>query len=1085
MCHHLVIFVPARLFFFFSFCFSCCHAFIVLYIFFVCKIFILVGNSIFLRLSTTSVPQNALLSTSLPFIMETCEVTAVDVRNLGHSILRLLDSVKDGSSSQSELFNTEYPKIVKDLEQFQELPQLLDPILTDTVPKLTALLPLESVAATINNDNQWTANLVYLLCKIRGYKVITRFFSSDISYLTTVVQLLESNAAKSTWQYRYCLLLWLSVLILAPFSLETFGNDLKNRLYKIAYSNISIPGKERDAASILLARLVTRGDTKTEMLPMLVQSVSQEWESSSVFFKIGILRSFAIMVNRLDPVDVHAHLKSFFTKHIIEADINGATSTPVFEKLVAKCLGRLAVCFVKNDLADESTIEDIVGNLLERLSGRDTIVRLAASKQLANVTQCLPEEMQPDIIDMVFSTVLEDIPELNDSPENLRYLDQFNSVSLTQWHGTLLLIAEFLRRRLNLLTEKYDDIVQIVQAGLIFEQRKLTYAAGSNVRDAACFVAWALFRAFTDIPANIFESLIEALAAASSFDREINIRRAASAAIQEGIGRHPDASKGIPVVQTLDFFKLGNREQSFLVIAPKLYDLGYHNLVNFLVHHSIYSWDPVVAKLAGRALGIFSKKNAETRSYIIAELAKFAIDKYSYILGPLYYAFGEIRCARELQYLTQLASVQKFTQEDHELAEGYVHFLADLVQSHSDELVVRQLEQILRQKTWTSFDDDIKKIAHNIDVSLVPVDQWLEHVTTAIHGFIIFLSSIDKVKIPNLVLSLTGLINDSDAPMRQRCTALEGLGIALLRYPEDIEKEHFDLVLSALDDYTTGPQGDIGSWLRKSAISVGLKLAPLDKTGDFVVQFVKRLLRISVELLDTLRIDAVSALTILSAKISPSFFNFFSKTNFLEIIDNEFAHFFSSIILLLDLPELSTEYYNEFAKGFVYTAGARYASEGILKQSFQALSVYLATAENAHQCRLWKYILFLASPKHSTPVYVESANRLISELVEADTPVPDGISLQSIFVAAYNAHLNTNAIANRVLPSIKTFAGLALLDHEPSLKRLVLLCASPRQSPVVRTAAAEALYEVFLEQGNEELAELVSEESFEELKQRV
>ncbi|KAF5094260.1 hypothetical protein D0Z00_003627 [Geotrichum galactomycetum] len=321
--------------------------------------------------------------------------------------------------------------------------------------------------------------------------------------------------------------------------------------------------------------------------------------------------------------------------------------------------------------------------------------------------------------------------------------------------------------------------------------------------------------------------------------------------------------------------------------------------------------------------------------------------------------------------------------------------------------------------------------------------------------------------------------------MRQRCTALEGFGSTLLRYPGDIEKEHFDLVLSALDDYTTGPQGDIGSWLRKSAISVGLKLAPLDKPGDFVGQFVGKNLRISVELLDTLRVDAVNALTILSSNISPGLSDFFSKKNFLNIIDNDFTHFFSSIILLLNLPELSTEYYNEFVKGIVYTSGARYASEGILKQSFQALSVYLATEEDVQRCRLWKRILFLASPKQNSPVYVESANRLISELIETDTPIPDGVSLQSIFVAAYNAHLNTTAIANRVLPSIKTFAGLALLDHEPSLKRLILLCASPRQSPVVRAAAAEALYEVFLEQGNEELAELVSEESFEELKQRV
>lgn len=1017
--------------------------------------------------------------------METYEVTAVDIKKLGCRILALLENSSDGLDDQHNLLRTEYLNIVKDLDQFQELPQMLDPILNNIVPKLTALLPLGSVEEASNDDNQWAANILYLLCKIRGYKVITRFFSSDITNLTTVVQLVESVAANSTWQYRYCLLLWLSVLILAPFSLETFGNNLKNRLYTIAYSNISIPGKERDAASILIARLVTRSDTKTEMMPKLVQSVSKEWSSSSVFFKIGILRSFSIMVNLLEPIDVHTHMKPFFTEKIIEIETENAKSPPVFEKLVAKCLGRLAVCFIKNDLADESTIEDIIGSLLERLNGRDTIVRLAASKQLANVTQCLPEDMQPDIVDMVFSTILDDIPTPTDSPENLKYLDQFNSVSLTQWHGTLLLIAEFLRRRLSLLTEKYDDIVRIVRAGLIFEQRKLTYAAGSNVRDAACFVTWALFRAFNDIPANIFESLIEALAAASCFDREINIRRAASAAIQEGIGRHPDATKGIPIVQTLDFFKLGNREQSFLTIAPKLYDLGFHNLIKFLVHHSIYSWDSVVSKLAGKALGVFSKKNDETRKYIITELSKFATDRYSHFLGPIFYAFSEIHCTNELKSLTQLKSVKKFTQEDHELAEGYVHYLADLVGSYSDKCIVDQLEQILRQKTWIFFDSDIEAIAREIDVSLIPIDEWLQYVTTATHGFIVFLSSITKVRIPELDLKLIDLISDNSAPMRSRCTALEGLGNVLVRNPKTIERSHFDLLLNALNDYTIAPQGDIGSWLRKSAISVSLKLIEFDNSGEFLNQFTKNLLRISVELLDTLRTDALNALTMLSTNITFNLSNFFNTNDFLKIFNSDSSHFFSSIILLLNLPELSTEFYNEFVKGLVYTAGARYASEGILKQSFQAISVYFATAEDGQQCRLWKRILFLASPKHNTAVYVESANRLISELIETGTSIPNGISVQSIFVAAYNAHVNTSAISNRILPSIKTFAGLALLGHEPALKRLVVLCTSPRQSPVVHTAAAEALYEVFLELGNDELAELVSEENFEKLQKQV
>jgi hypothetical protein len=68
--------------------------------------------------------------------------------------------------------------------------------------------------------------------------------------------------------------------------------------------------------------------------------------------------------------------------------------------------------------------------------------------------------------------------------------------------------------------------------------RKGAHSIGSNVRDAASYGIWALARSQNHsalIPhAN---NLAQRLATVALYDREIHIRRAASAAFQEHVGR--------------------------------------------------------------------------------------------------------------------------------------------------------------------------------------------------------------------------------------------------------------------------------------------------------------------------------------------------------------------------------------------------------------------------------------------------------------------------------------------------------------------------------------------------------------------
>lgn len=76
-----------------------------------------------------------------------------------------------------------------------------------------------------------------------------------------------------------------------------------------------------------------------------------------------------------------------------------------------------------------------------------------------------------------------------------------------------------------------------VQA-LYFDIRKGAHSIGSNVRDATAYVLWALARTQDHSAlASYSETLSRHLVTVALYDREIHIRRAASAAFQEHVGR--------------------------------------------------------------------------------------------------------------------------------------------------------------------------------------------------------------------------------------------------------------------------------------------------------------------------------------------------------------------------------------------------------------------------------------------------------------------------------------------------------------------------------------------------------------------
>jgi len=247
------------------------------------------------------------------------------------------------------------------------------------------------------------------------------------------------------------------------------------------------------------------------------------------------------------------------------------------------------------DTMDETTLEYGIGILLEALGHSDTIVRWCAAKGVGRLCDRLPKPMAIDVLTAVLDLLR---PEGEEEEEASAYNDRV-------WHGGILAIAELCRRGL-LLHDTLAVAVPLIEKGLRYDVAKGTYSVGAHVRDAAAYTCWSMARAYDpeDLTAHV-HGLSGALVATSLLDREVNVRRAASAAFQECVGRLGHFPHGISLCTKMDFFALSSLSNSYVHVTPKVavYATYRHKILDVLVTEKLVHWDRHVRVVAAEALG--------------------------------------------------------------------------------------------------------------------------------------------------------------------------------------------------------------------------------------------------------------------------------------------------------------------------------------------------------------------------------------------------------------------------------------------------------------------------------------------------
>ena len=493
---------------------------------------------------------------------------------------------------------------------------------------------------------------------------------------------------RMVWEERYIMLLWLSHLMLNPFDLTTLASDdadhgffapplalnvppgtpgIAKYLMALAVQYLADPGKESASAKALLVRLVVR----TDMLKLGLHQPLVIWAlelvefgnvetSDSIYEAIGALSFLSGFIKSAEDSVIRQIFQPIWesVQHMMEertAHFDIILTSVVVRKLMVKIHCLLGVTAHRLQLGEtletvQIILQDVLSYLLDSLADKETLVRFAASKALAVVALQLGKEMTSDILDRLKETLEEDLswPQLKDGKQKRnaqlhamaeKGRPDYSTISTVEWHGCTLALAQLLFRRAIPVTE-LREIVPYLCLALNFDQRSpLGASMGTNIRDAACFGFWALSRKYTsreilgdkqslagDTSESLLQHMANQLLEAACLDPSGNIRRGASAALQELIGRHPETvTSGIALVQCVDYHAVASRNGAMKEVSVRV--AGKDRVYQQIVFSGLLGWrglespDATTRRLSAGTIGrLISASHVRRATYAIKVL---------------------------------------------------------------------------------------------------------------------------------------------------------------------------------------------------------------------------------------------------------------------------------------------------------------------------------------------------------------------------------------------------------------------------------------------------------------------------------
>ncbi|KAK0426669.1 hypothetical protein QR680_009836 [Steinernema hermaphroditum] len=543
------------------------------------------------------------------------------------------------------------------LDMYHTQPNLLDPAVGSLVESLLAHVKLDEHMEE-GSDGAIALSYIHYLAHIRGYKVIIRYLPHDVFYMEKLLRTLEERGfrpktldADDIQTENYCnnaLLLWLYIVAKNPFDLMKFDEDQTSNLTMkriVAVTQEFLKSTlNAFSAALILSHVVTRSDGIDKLLSPTISTCIQKIkiDLSADFMDqdelCGQLILLCAILKSAKRTDVVVYAPKIFEAIQQFAALKNCNN--VVNHLVAKwrysrgCRSIADNLMASQPVGDraeptmevdddeefdcfenipEGQLEAIIDVLLKGLCHSYFRVRWSAAKGIGRIASRLPLYMAKDIVAMIMS---------------LNFNDLYGK---DYWHGGCMALAE-LTRRGCILPEQLVDVIPLIKKALVFEEPQGRFALGENVRDAACYICWAFARAYEpQVLAPYIQDLATELVNVALFDREVTVRRAASAAYQENVGRLGTFPNGLSVLTIIDYFAVGRRALCFGELCTQVARFSAYALAiaNHLTHLKFRHWDEKIRNAVSGALKLLVPIVGE--DYFLSEavpyLLKFSADK--------------------------------------------------------------------------------------------------------------------------------------------------------------------------------------------------------------------------------------------------------------------------------------------------------------------------------------------------------------------------------------------------------------------------------------------------------------------------
>lgn len=593
--------------------------------------------------------------------------------------------VNDGSTKTER--NNALATLRTIYDKYLECPTLIDPYLEDMVTSLAQCARSHLLADQPDTTSLPHAlSALYALCKVRGYKRVQRFLpheTQDVEPVFHTLQRLDAASDSDTsgssgplrWESIYTLWVWMGMLSLVPFDCNVISNDsFLSSFLSLGKLHLAHAGPTRETASACLASWLARPDLRQELAQFvewshdILVACGKDSHTISSFVVMGTVHTLAGLVKTATTRST-ADMERLW-EPALEVAENAPQGAVQLRKLLVKWFSRMACaylpprvaswryrrgrrCLLDNMRQSKTTstasadeerdtpenfqeelfpvpdqVEDAMGFVLQSLTDSCTVVRWSAAKGVGRMTERLPSLCADDVLDAILK--------LCNDPEKDH-----------AWHGACLALAELARRGL-LLPGRLGDVVPLVIRAVQFDVRRGQTSVGANVRDAACYTYWAFARAYApSVIKPYVTDLSRSLVLASLFDREVNCRRAASAAFQECVGRQgaDNFKHGISILTTADYFSLGNLANAYTSIALHVAQFPEYRkpIISHLYLVKLQHWDPSIRNLSSKSLGRLAHLDVNFASNkVVPFLVKRSTDENLFVRHGAVLAVAEL-----------------------------------------------------------------------------------------------------------------------------------------------------------------------------------------------------------------------------------------------------------------------------------------------------------------------------------------------------------------------------------------------------------------------------------------------------------